>query len=63
MPDYCCTEQLYVFYPSVIKASPHLVQLFRRILQQCFAVKLQKCFVNIVSTDTIPLWVTLCFDK
>ena len=28
------------------KTSPHLLQLFRKILQCCFAVKLQKCFVS-----------------
>ena len=28
------------------KTSPRLLQLFRRMLRRCFAVTLQKCFVD-----------------
>ena len=31
---------------SHFKTGPHLLQLLRRMLQRCFAVKLQKCFVE-----------------
>ena len=33
------------------KTSLHLLQLLGRILQRCFAVKLQKCFVEFKKTS------------
>ena len=50
-----CTEPFNVFI-SVAIVSPHLPHLFRRILQNCFAVKLQKCCVDDTpSPDFHPL--------
>ena len=37
---------LFFCYFFHFKTSCHLLQLFRRMLQHWFAVKLQKCFVN-----------------
>ena len=37
------------------KTSPHLLQLFRRTLQHCFAVKLQKCFRGLKYPALDPL--------
>ena len=38
---------------SLFKMSPHLLQLFRRMLQHCFAVKLQKMFVGLPKKKTL----------
>ena len=37
------------------KTSLRLLQLFRRTLQHCFAVKLQKCFVDDKTSPDFPL--------
>ena len=46
-----CLEASYRFFLGggnffFLKTSPHLLQLFWRMLQCCFAVKLQKCYVD-----------------
>ena len=44
-----CMEPVYVFFLLIFlrfKTSPYLVQLFRTMLQCCFTVKVQKCFVD-----------------
>ena len=47
---------IYQFYVFVLcfKRGPHLLQLFSRMLQRCFTVKLQKCFVD---CKTSPDWI------
>ena len=37
---------LYVHFLGCSKTSPHLLQFLRKMLQSCFAVQLQKCFVD-----------------
>ena len=39
---------------SCFKTSPQLLQLFRRMLQCCFAVKLQKCFMDYATSLDFP---------
>ena len=40
-----------------LKISPHLLYLFRRMLQHYLAVKLQRCFVNYeASPDPLLAW-------
>ena len=34
---------------------PHLLQLFRRMLQCCFDVKLQKCVVDYKTSPDVPV--------
>ena len=41
-----CMEPFAVFFICLRFNSPKILQLFRRMLQRCFAVKLQKCFVS-----------------
>ena len=36
----------FFFFFLHFKTSPRLLQLFRRMLRRCFAVTLQKCFVD-----------------
>ena len=43
---------LWLFF-SRFKSSLQLLQLFRRMLQLCFAVKLQKCFVCVGGGKTV----------
>lgn len=40
-PFYCCFFQLFLNFMK-----PHLLELFRIILQCCLAVTQQKCFVD-----------------
>lgn len=46
MPD-----ELYVAIYLLI-LSPHLLQLFSRILQHCFAMRLYKCFLDYKTSPT-----------
>lgn len=50
----------YYFHYFCSNTDPHLLQIFRRMLQCCFAGKFQKCFVaNKISSDfpVAPEWV------
>lgn len=46
------------------KTSPFLLQLFRRMLQRCFAVKLLKCFADEEPSPSFPsLWGWIVNDR
>ena len=43
---YIFVQCIFLFVFLHFKTSPYLIELFRRMLQHRFAVKLQKCFVD-----------------
>ena len=50
----CCMWFFFLLFLLHFKTSPHLLQLFRRILQLCFDVKLQECFLDNKTLSTLP---------
>ena len=44
---------IHVYFFSLLKQI-FILQLFWRMLEHCFAVKLQKCFVDYESTPDFP---------
>ena len=53
-----CVFHSFGFFFFFFKTSPHLLPLFRRISQCYFAVKLQKCFVDLHQTERGELIMT-----
>ena len=74
MPDMLCGASSSHFFFSAdvfmhFKSSLHLPQLFQRMLQHCFYLRLQKCFADyenspdFLSTMTqFAFWVNLSFN-
>lgn len=56
--NMCAPAVLSVSF--TISVSPHLFQLFRRVLQLCVAGKLQKCLLDYKTSH--PLWWTYPFN-
>ena len=47
-------RQAFIIIFVCFKTSPHLLQLFQRMQQGCFAVKLQKCFLDNETSPNFP---------
>ena len=58
-PDGLYRTILFLFFIVLLhfKTSPHLLQVFRRMLPCCFAMKLQKCFMD------YNFWMNLSFKS
>ena len=55
--DYTASAVWFTGRSLRFKLSPRLLQFFSRMLQRCYAVKLQKCFVsNETSPDFPSAW-------
>lgn len=53
-----CVLLVFFFLNVRFKTNHHLLQLFRRLLQPCFAVNVQECFVDLETSPDFPsaLW-------
>ena len=51
---WCACSQAVFFFCCFLKLSQHLLLLFRRTLQRCFAANLQKCFVVYKTSPSFP---------
>ena len=51
------SDEIHCPQIKLCQMSPRLLQLFRRMLQNCFAVKLQECFVDWIFRIKVSLFL------
>ena len=53
------SDEIHCPQIKLCQMSPRLLQLFRRMLQNCFAVKLQECFVDWIFRIKVSLFLKI----